>query len=185
MTNANAATFFRLPLSVLLVLFIYWRSPYAPWLAALTVVLAAAADAADGYLARKEGKVSKLGIYMDAAIDKIFVLAGLIALTDRGLLPVWMVLVIMFRDTLMGGLRSFAAAERVIIPANQWGKFKTTISWLALIAVILQIPYNYWVMMLFVVMAVISGFIYFYQSRDIWLRSLAGVPVQQIVEEAK
>ncbi len=140
---------------------------------------------ADGYLARKEGKVSKLGIYMDAAIDKIFVLAGLIALTDRGLLPVWMVLVIMFRDTLMGGLRSFAAAERVIIPANQWGKFKTTISWLALIAVILQIPHNYWVMMLFVVMAVISGFIYFYQSRDIWLRSLAGVPVQQIVEEAK
>ena len=186
MTKANAATFVRLPLSVLLVLFIYWRSPYAPWLAALTVVLAAAADAADGYLARREGKVSKLGIYMDAAIDKIFVLAGLIALTDRGLLPVWMVLVIMFRDTLMGGLRSFAAAERVIIPANRWGKFKTTISWLALIAVILQLPYNYWVMMLFVLLAVVSGCIYFCRSRHLWLPSLAGDPIPpQVVEEAR
>ena len=185
MTNANAATFVRLPLSVLLILFIYWRSPYAPWLAALTVVLAALADAADGYLARRQGKVSKLGIYMDAAIDKIFVLGGLIALTDRGMLPVWMVLVIMVRDTLMGGLRSYAAAERLVIPANRWGKLKTTISWIALIAVILQIPHSYWVMMLFVVMAVISGFIYFYQSKHLWLRSLAGDPVQQIVEEAR
>ncbi len=95
-----------------------------------------------------------------------------------------MVLVIMFRDTLMGGLRSFAAAELSSF-GQPMGKIQDTISWLALIAVISADPYNYWVMMLFVVMAVISGFIYFYQSRDIWLRSLAGVPVQQIVEEAK
>lgn len=180
MTKANLATFIRLPFSVLLVLFIYWPSPYAPWLASLTVVLAAVSDTLDGYLARKEGKVSTLGIYMDAAIDKIFVFSGLIALADRGLLPVWMVLVIFFRDTLLGGLRSFAAAERVIIPANQWGKHKTTLTWLALITVIMQVPYNVWIMGLAVVVSVISGFIYFYQSRHIWLNSLAGEPIQEV-----
>lgn len=178
MTNANVATFIRLPFTLLLVLFIYWDSPYAPWLASLMVILAAASDAADGYLARKEGKVSILGIYMDAAIDKIFVISGLIALCDQGLLPVWMVLVIFARDTLLGGLRSFAAAENVVIPANQWGKHKTTLTWVALIAVIMQVPYNLWLMGLAVVVSVISGFIYFYQSRQIWLESLAGKPVQ-------
>jgi CDP-diacylglycerol--glycerol-3-phosphate 3-phosphatidyltransferase len=177
MTKGNAATLVRLPLSVALVLFIYWGSPWAPWLASLTVILAAIADALDGYLARRDNKVSTLGIYLDAAIDKIFVLSGLICLSNRGLLPVWMVLTIMFRDMLMGGLRSFAAAEQVIIPANQWGKHKTTVTWIALIAVIMQVPYNLWIMLLAVVLSVLSGFIYFYRSRDIWLRSLAGRPV--------
>ena len=178
MTKGNAATLIRLPLSVALILFIYWESPYAPWLASLTVVLAAVADALDGYLARQENKVSKFGIYMDAAIDKIFVLSGLICLADRGLLPVWIVLTIMFRDMLMGGLRSFAAAEQVIIPANQWGKHKTTVTWIALIAVIMQVPYNFWIMVLAAALSVISGFLYFYRSRDLWLRGLAGEPVQ-------
>jgi len=178
MTKANLATFIRLPLSILLILLIYWESPYASWLASLTVVAAAVSDTLDGYLARKEGKVSTLGIYMDAAIDKVFVFSGLIALMDRGLLPQWMVLVIFFRDTLLGGLRSFAAAERTVIPANQWGKHKTTLTWLALIAVIMQWPYNLWIMGLAVIVSVVSGFIYFYQSRRIWLRGLAGDPVQ-------
>ena len=178
MTKGNAATLIRLPLSVALILFIYWESPYASWLASLTVVLAAVADALDGYLARQENKVSKFGIYMDAAIDKIFVLSGLICLTDRGLLPVWIVLTIMFRDMLMGGLRSFAAAEQVIIPANQWGKHKTTVTWIALIAVIMQVPYNFWIMVLATALSVISGLLYFYRSRDLWLRGLAGKPVQ-------
>lgn len=178
MTKANLATFSRLPLSLLLALFIYWTSPYAPWLASLTIVLAALTDTLDGYLARKEGKVSTLGIYMDAAIDKIFVFSGLIALLDRGLVPQWMVLIIFFRDTLLGGLRSFAAAERTVIPANQWGKHKTTLTWIALIAVIMQWPYNLWVMGVAVAVSVISGVIYFYQSRRIWLASLAGEPAQ-------
>jgi len=178
MTKGNAATVIRLPLSVALILFIYWESPYAPWLASLTIVLAAVTDALDGYLARQENKVSNFGIYMDAAIDKIFVLSGLICLTDRGLLPIWIVLTIMFRDMMMGGLRSFAAAEQVIIPANQWGKHKTTLTWLALIAVIMQVPYNFWIMVLATAMSVISGLLYFYRSRDLWLRGLAGKPVR-------
>jgi len=183
MTKGNAATVIRLPLSVALILFIYWESPYAPWLASLTIVLAAVTDALDGYLARQENKVSKFGIYMDAAIDKIFVLSGLICLTDLGLLPAWIVLTIMFRDMLMGGLRSFAAAERVIIPANQWGKHKTTVTWIALIAVIMQTtlqlaPYSFWLMVLATALSVISGLLYFYRSRDLWLRGLAGKPVR-------
>ena len=185
MTKGNAATLIRLPLSVALILFILWDSPYAPWLASLTVVLAAVADALDGHLARREGQVSKLGIYMDAAIDKIFVLSGLICLTDRGLLPIWIVLVILFRDMLMGGLRSFAAAEQVIIPANQWGKHKTTVTWVALIAVIMQstlqlAPFSFWLMVLATALSVLSGLIYFYRSRDLWMRSLAGKPVRDV-----
>ncbi len=69
-------------------------------------------------------------------------------------------------------------AEQVIIPANQWGKHKTTVTWIALIAVIMQVPYNFWIMVLATALSVISGLLYFYRSRNLWLRGLAGEPVQ-------
>lgn len=178
MTKGNAATLSRIPLSLALVLFIFWQAPYAPWLAAFTVVLAAAADTLDGYWARQSNNISTFGIYLDAVVDKVFVLSGLISLMARGLIPVWIVLTIMSRDILIDGLRSFAAAEKVIIPANQLGKHKTTSSWIALIAVILQVPGNYWLMVLTTTLSVVSGAVYLYQSRTLWLRGMAGKPIQ-------
>ena len=177
MTKGNGATLIRLPLTVALILFLFWQSPYAPWLAALTVVVAAIADALDGYWARKHQNVSYFGIYLDAAVDKIFVLAGLVCLMERHLVPVWMVLTIMIRDLAMGGLRSFAAAEQVIIPANRWGKWKTTTTWVALIVVIFELPGAYWLMLLATALSVVSGVVYFYQSKTLWLRAMAGKPV--------
>lgn len=174
MTKGNGATLIRIPLSVALILFIFWQSPYAPWMAALTVVIAAAADALDGYWARKHHNVSNFGIYLDAVVDKVFVLSGLISLMAEDRVPAWIVLTILMRDMLIDGLRSFAAAEQVIIPANRFGKWKTTTTWVALIAAIFQVPGYYWLLVLVTFLSVMSGVIYFYQSNVIWRAGMAG-----------
>ncbi len=180
MTKGNGATLIRLPLSVALVLALFWESPYGPWVAAFTVVCAAAADALDGYWARKHHNVSTFGIYLDAATDKVFVLSALITLMARNQyhVPVWVVLIILIRDVLIDGLRSFAAAEGVIIPANRFGKWKTSTTWVALIAVIFHLPGSFVLLLLATFLSVMSGAIYFYRSRSLWLRAVAGKSVQ-------
>jgi CDP-diacylglycerol---glycerol-3-phosphate 3-phosphatidyltransferase len=187
MTKGNGATLIRLPLSVALVLFLFWKSPYGPWLAALTVVCAAVADLLDGYWARKHHNVSNFGIYLDAATDKVFVLSALISLMAKTQyhVPVWVVLTILIRDVLIDGLRSFAAAEGVIIPANRYGKWKTTTTWIALVAVIFQVPGSFELLLLATFLSVMSGVIYFYQSRSLWLRAVAGKSVRVEVPPQK
>jgi CDP-diacylglycerol---glycerol-3-phosphate 3-phosphatidyltransferase len=187
MTKGNGATLIRLPLSVALVLFLFWESPYSAWLAAFTVVCAAVADALDGYWARKHHNVSNFGIYLDAATDKVFVLSALISLMAKIQyhVPVWVVLTILIRDVLIDGLRSFAAAEGVIIPANRYGKWKTTTTWIALIAVIFQLPGSFVLLLLATFLSVMSGAIYFYGSRALWLRAVAGKSVRTEVPSEK
>jgi CDP-diacylglycerol---glycerol-3-phosphate 3-phosphatidyltransferase len=180
MTKGNGATLIRLPLSLVLILFLFWDSPYSPWLAALTVLCAAIADYLDGYWARKHHNVSNFGIYLDAATDKVFVLSGLISLLAKNYpqVPAWIVLIILIRDVLIDGLRSFAAAEGVVIPANRFGKWKTLVTWIALIAVIFRLPGSFGLMLLATGLSVLSGVIYFYQSRALWLPAIAGKSVR-------
>src|SRR5258708_7066725 len=100
---------------------------------AATVVffLASITDLFDGILARKYQVVSPLGIFLDLTADKVFVSAILIAFVQLGLVPAWIVVIIIAREFLVTGLRSMAAAKGTVIPAGKWGKQKTFITLVA------------------------------------------------------
>src|SRR5690242_21572274 len=93
----------------------------------------AASDIADGPLARRMGVVSPLGIFLDTISDKIFVAGALIPMAEVGLASSWIALVVIGRDFAVSGLRSFAAAEGVVISARQWGKQKLVITVVAIV----------------------------------------------------
>lgn len=100
--------------------------------AALAIfAVAALTDHLDGKIARKQG-VTGFGKFMDPLADKLLIGAALICLAlfkhvDSGLIPVWMIFVIIGREVLVTFLRIvFMAKYGQVVSANQWGKYKMT-----------------------------------------------------------
>src|SRR5437667_4474279 len=106
--------------------------------AAIIFIAASITDTLDGEIARRRRLVSPLGIYLDTTSDKILVAVLLVALAVVHLIPGWMAAVIIAREFLVTGLRSFAAALGVVIPAGGWGKAKTLSTIVALFLVLLE-----------------------------------------------
>jgi CDP-diacylglycerol---glycerol-3-phosphate 3-phosphatidyltransferase len=87
--------------------------------------LAAATDFVDGKIARARGEVSPLGIFMDLTADKVLVAGVLVAMVEVGLLPTWLVALLLIRELVVQGVRQLAASNDVVIAARGWGKWKT------------------------------------------------------------
>jgi CDP-diacylglycerol--glycerol-3-phosphate 3-phosphatidyltransferase len=87
--------------------------------------LAAVTDFLDGWIARRRGEVSPMGVFMDLTADKVLVVGVLVVMVEVGLLPTWMVATILVRELVIAGVRQMAAAESVVIPAGALGKAKT------------------------------------------------------------
>jgi CDP-diacylglycerol--glycerol-3-phosphate 3-phosphatidyltransferase len=85
--------------------------------------------------------VSPLGVFLDTISDKIFVAGALLPMVEVGLLSGWIALVVIVRDFAVSGLRSFAAAEGVVISARQWGKQKLVITVVAIVWRLLAAAY--------------------------------------------
>ena len=99
--------------------------------ALIIFLLAALTDNLDGRVARKQG-VTGFGTFMDPLADKLLVGAALICLAlfkhvDGGLIPMWMVVIILGREVLVTILRIvFIAKYGQVVSASQWGKYKMT-----------------------------------------------------------
>ncbi len=99
--------------------------PYAATTAFFIFTLASLTDWLDGAIARARNLVTDLGKLLDPLADKVLVLGTLVALVERGVAPMWMVVVIMAREFLITGLRTIAAAKQKILAAEKIGKHKT------------------------------------------------------------
>jgi len=102
-------------------------------------------DYLDGYLARAQGAVSRLGQFLDPIADKIMVAAVILILTAQGYLRgpyvgdahVIAGLVILIREIAVSGLREFLGGLQVSMPVSKLAKWKTTFQLTSLGALIL------------------------------------------------
>lgn len=106
-------------------------------------------DYFDGYLARAQGAVSRLGVFLDPIADKIMVAAVILILTSTGRIADWNViaaLIILLREIAVSGLREFLAGLRVSVsmPVSQLAKWKTTLQLVSLGALILAGATPHW-----------------------------------------
>lgn len=99
---------------------------YVDYMALAIFIIASLTDLADGKIARKYGLVTNFGKFMDPLADKLLVCAALIALTEMGRIPSWIVIIIISREFIISGFRLIASDNNVVIAASYWGKFKTT-----------------------------------------------------------
>ena len=97
-------------------------------------------DYFDGYLARAQGAVSKLGVFLDPIADKIMVASVILVLVAVQVLSGVSVvagLVILLREIAVSGLREFLAQLQVSVPVSRLAKWKTTLQLIALGGLIL------------------------------------------------
>lgn len=92
----------------------------------LVLVIAGATDWVDGYLARKLDQQSELGVLLDPLVDRLYILATLIGLLLRDLIPLWVVLIVVGRDVaLIVLLPLLRRSGRIALPVTYVGKTGT------------------------------------------------------------
>jgi CDP-diacylglycerol--glycerol-3-phosphate 3-phosphatidyltransferase len=101
---------------------LYTPTPQTRWMSAAIFLIAAGTDWLDGYVARRLNQVTDLGKFLDPLVDKLLVLAPLLALIELGRVPAWGVFLILARELTIAGWR---VSQPKISGANIWGKLKT------------------------------------------------------------
>lgn len=115
-------------------------------LASALFIAASITDGIDGYLARKRGQITTMGMLLDPLADKLLIAAAFVALVqyNPSLVPAWIAVVIIGREFLVSGLRSIAASEGFTIEASELGKFKMLVQIVSVVAVILDHRWKEW-----------------------------------------
>ena len=137
-----------------------------------TIIFAAASitDYYDGKIARKYNLVTNSGKLLDPLADKILVISALVTLTKFDETSLWFVLIIIFRELLITGLRSIVAAEGVVIAAGNLGKWKTFVQMVVLVIIILfplSFKINNILLLIPVILTVVSGAEYLLKCKKI------------------
>jgi CDP-diacylglycerol--glycerol-3-phosphate 3-phosphatidyltransferase len=139
--HPNGLTLIRIAIiPFIIVLFSFPESPFMSFVAALTFSVAAFTDYLDGFLARRQGKVTFLGKALDPVADKLLTSSAFILLAAHGWVPAWMVCVIVGRELAVTGLRSVIAAKGMDISASRLGKLKTGFQIAAIIPLMIHYP---------------------------------------------
>lgn len=128
MNLPNKLTVFRVILIPFFVFFLLTDcvGNWGKWIALAIFIVASLTDFFDGYLARKYNLVTNFGKFMDPLADKLLVCSAMICLIEKGLIPSWIVIIIIAREFIISGFRLIASDNGVVIAASYWGKFKTT-----------------------------------------------------------
>ena len=109
-------------------------------------ILASITDGLDGYLARRRGQITTLGMLLDPLADKLMISAAYIVLVayNPGVVKPWIAVLVIGREFLVSGLRSIAASEGFTIEASDIGKLKTVIQIVSVVAAILNHRWFAW-----------------------------------------
>ena len=115
-------------------------------LASALFIAASITDGIDGYLARKRGQITTMGMLLDPLADKLLIAAAFVTLVQFNprLVPAWIAVVIIGREFLVSGLRSIAASEGFTIEASDLGKLKMFAQIVSVVAVILDHRWQTW-----------------------------------------
>ena len=129
--------------------YVLFPSPFADWVALVLFVGASLTDFLDGYLARKWNQISNFGRMLDPIADKVMVVIALVvivSLSAGNLLVVWVwqdfliliaVVIILFREIFVSGLREFLGAHAGTLQVTKLAKWKTTAQMVAVAAMLL------------------------------------------------
>ena len=185
MNLPNKLTVLRLCLVPVFVVIMMVSSDF--WASAVGLFLFIAAsltDMLDGKIARKYGLITDFGKFIDPLADKMMVIGALVVLlykyTDLRHVRVWAVLVVIFRELAISGVRMLAAGASVVIAAKYIGKVKTVIQIVCVCTIMIEpllakIPFlsvlayhplSYLTIAAMIVITVWSGIDYMYSYRE-------------------
>lgn len=158
------------------------------YMAAFIIFIAASlTDMLDGYLARKYDLVSNFGKFMDPLADKILTYSAFCLLVEEKIIWAVFLIIVLFREFAVAGIRMLAATKGTVIAADIFGKIKTVLQMISIplylfnyatigIAYLDHIvdPFHRWIgffavltMILSIIMTIISGFNYIFKNIEV------------------
>jgi len=142
MNLPNKLTILRIALTVVFMFFLFSNGVVCKILALIVFMIAALTDFLDGYIAKKYSLITDFGKFMDPIADKVLILAAFLSFVEMRLVPAWMVIIIIFREFIVTGVRFMALRKNKVIAATLAGKHKTVsqifVIFLILIFIILR-----------------------------------------------
>ncbi|MBR5796225.1 MAG: CDP-diacylglycerol--glycerol-3-phosphate 3-phosphatidyltransferase [Erysipelotrichaceae bacterium] len=138
-------------------------------------LVASISDFLDGFIARKYNQITTLGKFIDPIADKALTTTMFILFAIDGIIPPLVVLIMVWRDILVDGIRMMCAERGVVVAAGLLGKAKTVAQMVAIVFVLLNnlpfalvgVPFADIMIWLSVFLSVISGVSYFIQAKDL------------------
>ncbi|MDD3029088.1 MAG: CDP-diacylglycerol--glycerol-3-phosphate 3-phosphatidyltransferase [Alphaproteobacteria bacterium] len=132
---ANKLTLSRILVIPVILALLVIPHAWAAWAALILFSAAGATDWLDGYLARRDNQVTRVGQFLDPIADKLLVASVILVLVwtkqidGINVLPA---VIILMREVAVSGLREFLAGLSVSVPVSRLAKWKTTIQLIAL-----------------------------------------------------
>ncbi len=110
------------------------------WIMNLIFIIASITDKLDGYIARSRDLVTNFGKFLDPIADKILVLAAMLILVEKQMLPAWIPIIVLTREFVVSAYRLIAVEQGgKVIAASVWGKLKTVTQMIAIILAFINI----------------------------------------------
>ena len=174
MNLPNKLTLLRMAMVPVYVALLLVEFPYHTLAALGVFILASLTDLLDGHIARSRNLITDFGKFMDPLADKVLVLAAMICFCATWVMPAWAVIVVIFREFAVSGMRLVAVESGRVIAAGWSGKVKTAATMVCLCVMHLPIPapVNCVCVLVIVVTTVYSGVEYFVQNRDVFKGSM-------------
>lgn len=178
MNLPNKLTISRMVLTVVFLLFLFAHGVIYKILAFFTFLIAALTDFLDGHIAKKYNLVSDFGKLMDPIADKVLTISAFLAFVEMDIVPAWMVMIIIFREFVVTGMRLLALQKHEVIEATMGGKHKTVSQMASIFIILLFIIYREFgrpfpediilvLMTVTVILTIISGISFFLRNRRI------------------
>lgn len=128
MNLPNKLTLLRIILVPFFIIAMLVNFPFHYLVAGCIFGVASVTDTLDGKIARSRNLVTDFGKFADPLADKILVLTALVCFLQVGLLGSFgaiPVIIVLFREFAVSGIRLVAASSGKVVVANIWGKIKT------------------------------------------------------------
>jgi CDP-diacylglycerol--glycerol-3-phosphate 3-phosphatidyltransferase len=159
----------RVLLIPIFLVILYLDFEHSNYIAMGVFITAALTDIIDGVVARTRDQTTDFGKFMDPLADKMLTFAAMLWFVGAGLMPAWLVLIVIIREFMVTGMRLIAAVKGHVIAAAISGKIKTAVTIVCLATMFL--PLEYWMFIvcwsLIGVTTVFSGVEYFVKNNDI------------------
>jgi CDP-diacylglycerol--glycerol-3-phosphate 3-phosphatidyltransferase len=121
----NQLTLLRILLTPVFMVLLLSGSSLLMQLSLVVFIIAALTDWYDGWIARKQGYISRWGKFLDPLADKILSSSALISFAALALVDAWMVWIVIARDFLITGLRVYAEFKDKPVVTSRGAQAKT------------------------------------------------------------
>jgi cardiolipin synthase len=184
MNIPNLLTTLRFILIPAFIYFFYSNMAYGIETAIAIFLLSGITDTLDGYIARRYNQITKLGIVLDPLADKLMLITVLVSISISNDIPIWIVGIVIVKEMLMIiGAFWLMNKRDAVIPANRLGKVTTLLFYIAILAVLFELPFNRVILFGYLAATVAALFIYMNRFISVKKQQISTAEKSQVIEK--